>query len=157
MLSIQCVQGVPIRVEIGARDVDAGSAPFRWRTGGERKTASLAPEVFLATIQKELTDFQAHLLASARARSAANTHVISRYSELQAAAAQSDGGSGSESAAPVFLAPWKDDAANEARIKADTKYTIRCYPLENQSGISGKKCFYSDHPATHMAIFARAF
>ena len=39
----------------------------------------------------------------------------------------------------------------------ETKATIRCFPIEGQSDIAGRRCFYSGRPATHMAIFARAY
>ena len=49
------------------------------------------------------------------------------------------------------------DAEAEKAIKMETKATIRCYPLDAQQGIEEKKCFYSGRPATHAALFARAF
>ena len=55
------------------------------------------------------------------------------------------------------LAPWFDDAEAEARIKEETKATIRCFPLEGQDAVVGKVCFYSGRPANRMAIFARAY
>jgi prolyl-tRNA synthetase len=61
--------------------------------------------------------------------------------------------------AGLFLVPWKCDAANEDKIKEECKATIRCYPLDvNEMGMAeGKTCFYSGEPATHMALFGRAF
>lgn len=58
-----------------------------------------------------------------------------------------------------YLVSWKDDAKNEAAIKEDCKATIRCYPLELNTPemLAGRKCFYSGEPATHIALFARAF
>jgi prolyl-tRNA synthetase len=56
-----------------------------------------------------------------------------------------------------FLVPWKCDSANEEAIKEATRATVRCYPLDLQREAEGKMCFYSGDPATHMAIFARAF
>lgn len=56
-----------------------------------------------------------------------------------------------------FLAPWYDDEEAELEIKVKTRATIRCFPLNGQDQINGKLCFYSGRPATHMAIFARAF
>lgn len=53
--------------------------------------------------------------------------------------------------------PWKDDAANEARIKEETRATLRCYPFAEQARAEGRKCFFSGEPATHMALFARAY
>ena len=61
-----------------------------------------------------------------------------------------------------YLAPWADDAANESAIQAECKATLRCYPLAHNPapppppGALGQ-CFYSGRPATHMALFARAF
>ena len=56
-----------------------------------------------------------------------------------------------------FLVPWADDAANEATIKEETKATLRCYPFAEQHRAEGKACFFSGRPATHMALFARAY
>ena len=59
----------------------------------------------------------------------------------------------------LYLVPWKCDAENEDKIKEECKATIRCYPLDhNKEGdVEGKSCFYSGEPATHMALFGRAF
>ena len=56
-----------------------------------------------------------------------------------------------------FLAPWHDDAEAERAIKQECKATVRCYPLDRQREAEGRTCFYSRRPATHMALFARAF
>lgn len=56
-----------------------------------------------------------------------------------------------------FLVPWGDDAANEAQIKEETRATLRCYPFAEQHRVEGKACFFSGKPATHMALFARAY
>ena len=58
----------------------------------------------------------------------------------------------------AFLVPWADDAANEAAIKAQTRFTLRCFPHAHQRELAaGARCFYSGRPATHVALFARAF
>ena len=90
------------------------------------------------------------------------------YQELVDALAQADvaaagaaegesGGGGAAAHLGFFLAPWRCNAANEEAIKQATRATVRCYPLEGQEEAQGKACFYSGEPATHMAIFARAF
>ena len=56
-----------------------------------------------------------------------------------------------------FLVPWKCDAENELKVREETKATLRCYPLDCQDEVAGQNCFYSGEPATHMAIFARAY
>ena len=70
---------------------------------------------------------------------------------LAAAEGAGSGGAG------LFLVPWFDDAAAEKSIKDETKATIRCFPLGEQHRAEGRVCFYSGKPATHMALFGRAF
>jgi prolyl-tRNA synthetase len=73
---------------------------------------------------------------------------------LRAAASASEAGSAESG---LFLVPWHDDAVNEAAIKEETKATLRCYPFAEQHRVHGQPCFYSGKPATHMALFARAY
>ena len=42
-------------------------------------------------------------------------------------------------------------------MKEETRATIRCYPFEGQDEAAGRTCVYSGRPATHMALFARAY
>jgi hypothetical protein len=66
---------------------------------------------------------------------------------------------------PFVMAPWHDDADAEARLKELTGFTIRCFPVGESVGTSpetlpvpqGSLCFYTGRPATHIALFARAF
>ena len=44
-----------------------------------------------------------------------------------------------------------------SQVKKETKATIRCFPLDQQHRVEGKVCFMTGRPATHMALFARAF
>ena len=50
-----------------------------------------------------------------------------------------------------------DDAVAEQIVKKETKATIRCFPFDEQHRSDGQKCFMTGRPATHMALFARAF
>ena len=145
-------KGIPIRIECGPRDVEAGTLLCARRTGGEKFALALDDD-FGATISAELDNMQASLLQAATDRMAAQTFEVETYAEMAAALEDSDG-----SAAPgFFLVPWHDDADNEETIKKETKATIRCFPLDEQHRVTGKTCFYSGDPATHMALFARAF
>ena len=58
-----------------------------------------------------------------------------------------------------FRVYWRDDAAAEERVKAETRATIRCFPLDlnGPGAVAGRACFLSGAPATHVALFARAF
>ena len=66
-------------------------------------------------------------------------------------------GSDGSSSPGLFLVPWHDDAEAEERVKKETKATIRCFPFDEQHRVEGQTCFMTGRPATHMAIFARAF
>ena len=210
-------RGVPLRIEIGPKDLTSGVVTLRDRLGGPRQSVPLqlvdgivsnAAEV-VASVQASLMSVHSRLLAAARARLEANTIPITSYSELKEHAAsassaashhggdsaietledllaetstasppvappakgkKADGSSSSSNAASsytppwrMFLAPWHDDAAAEAAIKAETRYTIRCFPYTEQGrllqggGGGWGACFYSGKRATHMALFARAF
>ena len=140
-------KGVPLRFEVGPRDVDNGTVFCKTRT--EPGKFSLPADEGLAdAIGAVLDKMQAAMLEKALATRLARTHRIDSYDELKARL-ESDSG--------WFLVPWTDDAENEAAIKTETKATIRCYPLEGQEEAQGRTCFYSGRPATHMAIFSRAY
>ena len=122
------------------------------RTGGDKFDVPL-DDALGGTVVAELDAMQAALLAAATARLEERTLEVDSYAEMAAQLEGSDG----NSAVGMFLVPWCDDAAAEDQIKKDTKATIRCYPLDRQHLVEGKACFYSGKPATHMALFARAF
>jgi prolyl-tRNA synthetase len=138
-------KGVPLRLEIGPRDVKQGSVFAAARTGGKKEAMAL--DGLAGAVGAKLAAIQADLLA--RATAARDARII-RPESYAAFKEQVDGGG-------FFLVPWCDDAAAEARIKEETRATIRCYPLAGQEECAGKVCFYSGKPATHMAIFARAY
>jgi len=147
-------KGVPLRIEAGPRDVEAGTLLCARRFGGDGEKFKLEAGAELgAKVKAELDTMQDGLLSAAEDRLAERTMEVETYAEMEQALEGSDG----SSAPGFFLVPWHDDAEAENKIKADTKATIRCYPLDQQHRVEGRQCFYSGKPATHMAIFARAF
>ncbi len=86
-------------------------------------------------------------------RLAARTYEPASYEEMSQLLEGSDG----SAAAGFFLVPWHDDAEAEERVKKETKATIRCFPFAEQHRVEGATCFMTGRPATHMALFARAF
>lgn len=151
-------KGVPLRIEVGARDLASNSVTAVARHTGT-KTAINVAEVsnFVSAIQSSLTSIHSELLQTARERLHAKTFPISSYADMKRMIEL--GAEQDKSKAGFYLVPWKCDAVNEASIKEDCKATIRCYPLEHNASppAEGVKCFYSGEQATHMAIFARAF
>lgn len=139
------MRGVPLRVELGPKDVAKQSAILarRDRPGKEGKiSASLAG--LPATIQELLTEIQQSLHDKALAFRKSHTHDAKTYHELKQAVETG-----------FAYSFWCGSAECEAKIKEETRATMRCIPLE-QEGSSGK-CVCCGQPATTRAIFARAY
>ena len=138
-------KGVPLRLEIGPRDLKSRSVFAAPRSGGGK--FGIPYEGIADAVGAKLDAMQAELLAAAEARRDARTFRVESYAAMKE---QLDGGG-------FFLVPWHEDADAEARIKEETRATIRCFPLAWQAEAVGRTCFYSGKPATRMALFARAY
>ncbi|HEX8993280.1 MAG TPA: proline--tRNA ligase [Anaerolineales bacterium] len=139
------MRGVPLRLEIGPKDVEKGSAALarRDRPGKEGKT--FVPQADLAAaVSAMLIDIQSSLLAKATAFRDANIHEPKDYAELREIV--QDGWA---------LAWWCGSAECEAKVKEDTKASTRNIPLE-QPGGSGK-CVVCGRDAHQKVYFARAY
>ncbi len=139
-------KGVPLRLEIGPRDLKNRSVFAAPRSGGGGKFG-IAFDGIADAVGQKLDAMQADLLATAEQRRDARTFRPTSYAEMKQ---QLEGGG-------FFLVPWADDAEAESTIKEETRATIRCYPIAAQGEVAGTTCFYSGKPATHMALFARAY
>jgi prolyl-tRNA synthetase len=146
-------RGIPLRIECGPRDIEANSLLCARRTGGDKFALDL-DDGFAARVVSELDEMQAALLAAAEQRMADRTIACDSYAQMKQELADGDDGT---SPPGWWLVPWCDDAEAEEAVKKETKATIRCFPLQGQEAAEGKACFYSGKPATHMALFARAF
>jgi prolyl-tRNA synthetase len=138
--------GVPLRMEVGPRDVQKGAAFCKKRTGGDKFNIPVdeAVEQVLAVLE----GIQAELLENALHSRQTRTQEVADYATFKQSL-EDDGG--------WFLVPWCDDSEAEQTVKEQTKATIRCFPLDKQADVEGKTCFFSGRPATHMAIFAKAY
>ncbi|KAJ8908103.1 hypothetical protein NDN08_008198 [Rhodosorus marinus] len=141
-------KGVPLRMEMGPRDVEKGSVFCARRIGGP-KFGLAVDENFEDSVDDVMDKIQQEMYSTAKRRLDDWTKPVSSYEEMKAALDSGETG--------FFVAPWKEDDDNEDKIKEDCKATIRCYPMDSQAEAEDKLCFYSGEPATHMAIFARAY
>lgn len=149
-------KGVPLRIELGPRDVKSNVCIFKYRAGdGSEAKEAIEIGRAAASAKEGLDAMQASLLEAAKDRLAQGVTSDVTYEAMKNAL------EGDEATAfpgkGLYLVPWKCDAANEDTIKAECKATIRCYPIDEQGFHEGKKCFYSGDDATHMALFGRAF
>jgi prolyl-tRNA synthetase len=137
------MRGVPLRLEIGPRDVAANTVVLVRRDTGDKETAArgdLQRRVvdLLDDVQRELFD-QAHEHARRR------TSTAGDYETLKALVAE--GG--------FVKAYWDGSTADEERIQDECGATVRCIPFE-QPEASGA-CVYTGRETSRMAVFARAY
>ena len=137
------MKGVPLRVEVGPRDVDGGNLVVAQRFNGEK--AIQAKDEFLDKVVKLLDDIQEKMFADRKAFREANTVDITSYDELKAATV--DGG--------FARAYWDGSREDEQLIQDETKATIRNIPFEQpeEEGI----CFYTGRKTKQQVIFAKAY
>jgi prolyl-tRNA synthetase len=139
------MRGVPLRLELGPKDVAKGSVVLarRDRPGKDGKTF-VPQQAIPAAVKELLGDIQGALYDRAFAFRKANTAEPADYEEFKKAVETG-----------FAFSWWCGRSECEASIKEETKATMRCVPLE-QPGGSGK-CVYCAQPAKEMAIFARAY
>jgi prolyl-tRNA synthetase len=138
------LKGVPLRIELGPRDVAADRAVLVSRLGGDKEEVALGG---LATsLAERLASVQRELYADALAFREANTHQAGSFDELAA---------GVEERGGFWIGPWCGDASCEAEIAARTKATIRFLPIEPTD--PGGPCIHCGKPGVDVATWARAY
>ncbi len=140
------MRGVPLRIELGPRDLDAGTAVLASRVTGEKETVAL--DALRETLPAKLEAAQTELLARATALRDDNTRRATTLDELGAIIEEHGG---------FIAAGWDGDPATEAKVKEATKATIRCIPLKGGEPAPGMTDVVSGQPAKHRVLYARAF
>ena len=141
-------RGIPLRLEIGPRDLASASGMLVRRDTREKRP--IAFDALRRDLPGILDGIQNDMLAAARARVEANTirERISydRFKEIM------------EGPGAFVYAGWNGDPAVEARVKEETKATIRCIPdPEFRSAEAPTTCMVTGEPAKHEVIWARAY
>ena len=141
--------GIPIRIELGPRDLEKGQAVFTRRDKGVKEFIPLKdlPE----KIGLELKEMQNDLLAKARAHRDENLRELDHYEAFK---------SELESKGGFFKVPWGLDRQAEELIKEETKATLRCILLDEHFNPvqTEKACFKTGKKTGNvMAIFARSY
>lgn len=141
------MKGVPLRIEIGPKDVAKNAVVFarRDRPGREGKEFGIPIESVAEQAATWLTDIQQTLLARATEFRDANIVSVSDWDQFQEVIAANKW-------ARVW---WAGSDDQERRIKEETGATIRCFPLDQPGGTD--TCFYTGQPSSQIALFARAY
>ena len=139
------MRGVPLRLELGPRDITHGTvmAARRDQPGREGKTLLSSAEIEM-TVPGLLTTLQQAIYQKALAFRDSHIYDVRTYAELQEAVETG-----------FARAWWAGDREDEARIKEETRATIRCIPLEQPGGTG--TCVYTGREAHEVALFGRAY
>jgi len=140
------MRGVPLRVEIGPKDVENNNAVLARRDVLGRAGKQFVSQDNVVEVARELlADIQRNLLDDARAFRDAHIQDAASYDEMQAIIAEGDW-------ARAF---WAGSDAEELAVKDETGATIRCFPFE-QPDAPGE-CVMSGRVADKVALFAKAY
>ncbi|MEQ1823498.1 MAG: proline--tRNA ligase [Fimbriimonadaceae bacterium] len=144
------LKGACLRVELGPRDLEAGTCIVARRDTGEKSTVSL--EDVGDFVLAQLDAMQNGLFERALAEREANTVRVDSWEEFEAAFA-SEGGCG------FVVAHWDGTSETEDQIAEKTKATIRAIPLEPLHPDDAKpgKCVLTGRPSERRVVFARAY
>ena len=137
------LKGVPVRVVIGARDLEKGVVEVMRRDTLEKENMPL--EGIAEHIKQLLDDIQANIFKKAKDYRDAHIYECDDYEEFKKRV--QDGG--------FFLCHWDGTAETEAKIKEDTNATIRCVPfdVEQTPGVD----MVSGKPAVARVLIARSY
>jgi prolyl-tRNA synthetase len=139
-------RGVPLRLEIGPRDVASGTAMLARRTGGKKESLPLAS--LAAALAAAMDAMQRELLETARARREANS-IRSATREQFLAKLEAGGGF-------IYSGFCRNEC--EMEIKEQTKATIRVLPDEEfRSPQVPATCMWCGRPTVTEAVWARAY
>jgi prolyl-tRNA synthetase len=147
-------KGVPLRVEIGPRDLEKNSVELSRRDQEVKAKGSMPMEEFLARAPEILTSIQESLYARAQKFRDANTRVIDSkkdfydfFTPKNAAKPEIHGG--------FARAHWNGSREIEEQIKNDLKVTIRVIPIDDSS--EPGQCIFTGEPSARRVIWAKAY
>ncbi|KYG68195.1 proline--tRNA ligase [Bdellovibrio bacteriovorus] len=142
-------QGVPVRVEVGPRDMAKGEVFVGRRDRGPKEKASQTKADFVANIGNLLQEIQDGLFERAKKFRDDNIKRITSLNDFEKYF------SGDEASAPGFaMVPWCEEGMGH-ELLAKLKVTPRCAPLQ-QEGVTGN-CIFSGKPATKWVLFAKSY
>ena len=138
------MKGVPVRLAIGARDLDNGTVEVARRDTKAKMSLPLADIV--ASVDQLLIDIQHDMHEKAKQFRATHTTRVDSYEEFKRVL---------DNEAGFVLAHYDGTSETEERIKDETKATVRCLAL-NEPDEDGT-CMVTGKPSTRRAYFARAY
>jgi prolyl-tRNA synthetase len=148
-------KGVPMRVEIGPRDIENRSVVVTRRDRGPKEKEFISKEEFIREVAERLQDIQDSLLSRATAHR--NEHLVRLENEaafreyftpMNEDKPETHGG--------FALMHWAGSSEDEDRIQKELKVTIRCIPFGEEFAEEGV-CFITGKPSKRRVVFAKAY
>ncbi len=139
------MKGVPVRVEIGPKDIEAGQCVVATRHNGEKTTVSL--DALVESVQQKLVEVHDGLYANALANRERRTYACTTMDEITEALEKNGDG--------FIKAMWCGDEACEDKVKEVTGVGSRCIPLEQEH--LSDKCVCCGKPAKAMVYWGKAY
>ena len=137
------LKGVPLRIAMGGRDLENGTVELARRDTLTKETVAF--DGIVETIQTLLKEIQDNIYQKALNFRIENTREVDTWEDFK-----------EEIKKPGFLlCHWDGTPETEEKIKAETKATIRCIPLEGDK--TPGKCIYTGKPSSQRVIFAIAY
>ncbi len=138
------LKGVPVRLALGPRDMASGTIELARR---DTLSKEVVPQEGLADrIETLMDEIQRNIFAKALSFRESMTTVVDDYGEFKRLLDEKGG---------FLLAHWDGTPETEEAIKAETKATIRCIPLD--APYEEGKCIYTGKPSNRRVIFARSY
>jgi prolyl-tRNA synthetase len=142
-------RGVPFRVEVGPRDVDANAFVLKKRLDRSKETVPLGPAINADWLRGQLDAIQSAMFEKARAFRDANIRTAATYDELKKLVADNPG---------FVRCHFTPDREIEAKIKDETKATVRCIPFDyNGDNATVGKDVYTGAETRTQVLFAQAY
>ncbi len=150
-------KGVPLRIEIGPRDLESGNVAVSRRDQAVKSKEFLPTEEFVSRVNELLNSIQGNLLDRATKFRDANTRVINSKEEFYQFFTPANA-SKPEIHGGFALAHWNGSRAVEEQVKTDLKVTIRCIPFDDPAQPAEKgACIFTGEPSARRVIWAKSY
>jgi len=148
-------KGIPLRVEIGPRDMEEGAVFVARRDQGPKEKTSYKREAFAEAVSGILEEIQTNLFERAKVLRDEHTQTINDYETFtrfftpkNTEKPEAHGG--------FAMSHWCEDPACEEKIKNDLTVTVRCIPFDRDLNDTGK-CVVCGKPAKGRVVFAKSY
>ena len=138
------MKGIPLRLEIGPKDIAQGQVMLVRRDTGEKTVVK--EEKLVETVKELLDNIQENLFNRARKFLEENIYETSDYNEFKKIIENQRG---------LIKTYWCGNKDCEDKIKEETKASIRCIPFEQEE--TSAKCIYCGKESSTLVYFARAY